>query len=213
MVEINKIKFLKFLVDPKTISLEESNAIEKIMQQYPYFNIARVIQLIGFKNHKSTKFSSSLKKCSINSLDRSITREILNLEKVNLNIRIGELQNQVSNNSKMDKISFLAWLKKTKYKINNSQPNVSNLIDDFLETNHKLNLSSKTKKINFSKEFKMPENEFMTETLAKIYLKQEKYSKAIKAYEILSLKYPEKISLFAIQINKIKKLIKYRSNE
>ena len=55
MVEINKIKFLKFLVDPKTISLEESNAIEKIMQQYPYFNIARVIQLIGFKNHKSTK--------------------------------------------------------------------------------------------------------------------------------------------------------------
>ena len=113
----------------------------------------------------------------------------------------------------MDKISFLAWLKKTKYKINNSQPNVSNLIDDFLETNHKLNLSSKTKKINFSKEFKMPENEFMTETLAKIYLKQEKYSKAIKAYEILSLKYPEKISLFAIQINKIKKLIKYRSNE
>ena len=32
----------------------------------------------------------------------------------------------------------------------------------------------------------------MTETLAKIYLEQKKYTKAIQAYEILILKYPEK---------------------
>jgi len=44
----------------------------------------------------------------------------------------------------------------------------------------------------------------MTETLAKVYFKQKKYSEAIKAYEILCLKYPEKISLFADQIKTIK---------
>jgi hypothetical protein len=32
----------------------------------------------------------------------------------------------------------------------------------------------------------------MTETLAKVYLEQKKY-KAIQAYEILILKYPEKV--------------------
>ncbi|MEM9687787.1 MAG: hypothetical protein AAF934_12850, partial [Bacteroidota bacterium] len=34
--------------------------------------------------------------------------------------------------------------------------------------------------------------DLMTETLAKIYLEQKKFKKAIRAYKILSLKYPEK---------------------
>ncbi|MFK6999757.1 tetratricopeptide repeat protein [Flavobacterium oreochromis] len=46
----------------------------------------------------------------------------------------------------------------------------------------------------------------MTETLAKIYLEQKKYTKAIQAYEILILKYPEKSSLFADRILDIKDL-------
>ena len=48
----------------------------------------------------------------------------------------------------------------------------------------------------------------MTETLAKIYVKQGKYEDALKAYKILCLKYPEKISLFANQIDFIKNKLK-----
>ena len=44
----------------------------------------------------------------------------------------------------------------------------------------------------------------MTETLARVYLEQKKYSKAIQAYEILILKYPEKSTFFANRISDIK---------
>ncbi|MFT5678612.1 hypothetical protein [Patiriisocius sp. Uisw_047] len=48
----------------------------------------------------------------------------------------------------------------------------------------------------------------MTETLAKVYLQQKKYDKAIQAYNILMLKYPEKSGFFADQIRAVKNLVK-----
>ena len=54
----------------------------------------------------------------------------------------------------------------------------------------------------------MSTEELMTETLAKVFVKQKKYDRAIQAYEILRLKYPEKNSFFANQINVIRDLQK-----
>ncbi len=47
-------------------------------------------------------------------------------------------------------------------------------------------------------------DDFPTETMAKIYAKQQYYNKAIETYKKLSLKYPEKKTYFASQIKKIK---------
>ncbi|MFN8323869.1 MAG: hypothetical protein U0T74_14490 [Chitinophagales bacterium] len=46
-----------------------------------------------------------------------------------------------------------------------------------------------------------------TETMAKVYESQKKYSKAIQCYEILTLKYPEKSDLFAARINYLKNIL------
>ena len=50
----------------------------------------------------------------------------------------------------------------------------------------------------------------MTETLAKVFVKQQKYAKALQAYQILGLKYPEKNSFFADQVKEIKRLQKLK---
>jgi len=49
---------------------------------------------------------------------------------------------------------------------------------------------------------------FVTETLARIYINQGYYSRAIEIYEKLSLKFPEKSSYFAAQIEKVREYIK-----
>jgi len=53
--------------------------------------------------------------------------------------------------------------------------------------------------------------EMITETLAKVYLKQGLYQEALNSYEKLILKFPEKNSYFAGQIENIKKIISKES--
>ncbi|HXU26778.1 MAG TPA: hypothetical protein VN698_06060 [Bacteroidia bacterium] len=54
----------------------------------------------------------------------------------------------------------------------------------------------------------LEDENLVTETLAKIYVLQGNHSKAIRAYEILSLKFPEKSAYFASLIKEIKNNIK-----
>lgn len=81
------------------------------------------------------------------------------------------------------------------------------LIDKFIDTNPKIKPRQALEKtINLANEVSIDQSILMTETLAKVYLEQKKYKKAIKAYNILILKYPEKSGFFADQIRAIKKL-------
>ena len=88
------------------------------------------------------------------------------------------------------------------------------IIDRFIETNPKISpikptMSNPPVQFNINEE----ENSYlMTETLARVYLEQKKYTKAIQAYEILILKYPEKISFFADRISDIKILQQNNNN-
>ncbi|NNE02907.1 MAG: hypothetical protein HKN52_07055, partial [Eudoraea sp.] len=86
------------------------------------------------------------------------------------------------------------------------------LIDRFIEDNPKIIPQDyEPSKAAIKTTGKIDQDELMTETLAKVYLEQKKYKKAIQAYTILSLKYPEKSSFFATRIKAIKELQKENS--
>ncbi|WP_299363997.1 hypothetical protein [Winogradskyella sp.] len=120
--------------------------------------------------------------------------------------------------------SFTEWLKITNFKpivreesstakveleSKTTQPlqNKLDLIDKFITENPRIKPvtghTPKPKLIN--NEDDVSEN-LMTETLARIYLEQKNYDKAIQSYKILSLKYPEKSSFFADQIKLVEEL-------
>ena len=80
------------------------------------------------------------------------------------------------------------------------------LIDKFLESNPKIIPSIEVSTIQLVQNDDQHHDGFMTETLARIYLEQKNYDKAIQSYKILSLKYPEKSGFFADQIKAVKQL-------
>lgn len=114
--------------------------------------------------------------------------------------------------------SFQEWLQLASFKPivreepeQTAQDNKRNkkfdLIDRFIENNPRIVPSKATTPAPPPPIQEAQDNSYlMTETLAKVYLEQKKYQKAIQAYEILILKYPEKSSLFADRISDIKEL-------
>ncbi|VXB06729.1 conserved hypothetical protein [Flavobacterium sp. 9AF] len=118
-----------------------------------------------------------------------------------------------------EKHSFQEWLQLTKFSPIERESNDKeeekqdeklkkiDLIDRFIELNPKITPTKEATSApaNVQKSGE-EQSHLMTETLAKIYLEQKKYFKAIQAYEILILKYPEKSSFFANRIKDIKDL-------
>ncbi|TBN02728.1 hypothetical protein EYD45_11420 [Hyunsoonleella flava] len=122
--------------------------------------------------------------------------------------------------------SFNEWLKLTRIKPIKRSSNPENLIsregtsnetddklkqseiiDKFIAENPKISpVKTTASKENLAKVRSAPPETLMTETLARIYLEQKNYKKAIQSYKILSLKYPEKSSFFANQIKAIEQL-------
>jgi tetratricopeptide (TPR) repeat protein len=85
----------------------------------------------------------------------------------------------------------------------------ADLIDMFISANPKI-VADREKRDLPVEDRSTPvynEGSFITETLARIYINQGYYSKAIDIFEKLSLKYPEKSTYFATQIEKVKEYL------
>ncbi len=238
------------------------------MEEFPYFQSARILRLKHLYNQDSFKYNYALKVAAAYTTDRSILFDFITsdnfvtvqnglydkkvVELLNINVigseiveynvptePLNTLEQSILSSiaqanpkeetieekleigkplefTKEEKHSFQEWLQLSRVKpIDRKEiPTEENLekkkkleiINKFIETNPKIPPVSKENSTTIPTAVIEDKSYLMTETLAKVYLEQKKYSKAIQAYEILILKYPEKSSFFADRISDIKNL-------
>lgn len=122
-----------------------------------------------------------------------------------------------------EELTFASWLKqvtptetaeKVEPKVEKreevAEPKVaakSDLVEKFIKEEPRIKPNKTTffNPVNMAKKSVQESDEFITETLARIYAKQGNTSKAIRAYQKLSLKFPEKSSYFAALIEELKR--------
>ena len=215
-------KLIANIQNPMQIGEPEIADMRISLQAFPYFTSMQLLFAKGLYNTDSISYNRQLRKAAAYAGDRKllfrlITENVKEVEQIP-EIKIGEKE-KIQTPEKELKIgkpleftekethSFSEWLALTKIKkIDRTKGKEENLIDKFVETEPRI---SKPKKEEFfspvqsAKESLIENDEIVTETLARVYLEQAHYDKAIAAYEKLSLKFPQKSSFFASQIKLI----------
>jgi len=211
LVEVNKISSM--IENPYTMHKDESIYISNILEKFPYFQTAHILYLKALQNTKSIRFKSQLKKAAIYSGDRNLLFVVISQQEDSNISKNTDIRNLKKEDKKAELHSFLDWISivQTKKIVRSKKQNPDEIINLFLENKPKIKNNTKQRFFNASENARKSikeNNDIITETLAKVYAKQEHFEKAILAYQKLSLKYPQKSSYFADQIKVIKKIKK-----
>ena len=291
---MNVTDYTHLINKPDLIQEKQTEALAKVLDEFPYFQSARAIRLKGLYNQNSFRYNTALKTTAAYTTDRSILfdfitsdtftaldknlyeRKALEILDIYVHdsqilvpeekpvIKINKLEQSILTSikeassadskeienskieetpktveekleigqpldfSKKEQHSFQEWLQLSRTQPikreieshnNQSAPIVDpdkqkkiELIDKFIETSPKIPPVKHGVPSTVSFDLNASDNSYlMTETLARVYLEQKKYQKAIQAYEILILKYPEKSSFFADRITDIK-ILQHNNN-
>tara|TARA_B100000575_G_C23041662_1_gene599566 strand:+ start:84 stop:728 length:645 start_codon:yes stop_codon:yes gene_type:complete len=214
---MNKKNFIKILQKPDKLSKKDILFLEEISHEFPYFQPSRAIYLKSLAENEDIKFKKYLKSTAVYTRDRKILFDFIkNIQNQNEKVFFNKneiasalIENEISNSIEISEHnSFVDWLKLSNLKpIDRDKEDQT--IDKFISKKPKIKIeTSETQTDNYKNDDLANQSGFMTETLAKLYLNQKNYVKAIQSYKILILKFPEKSSYFANQIKKIQKLKK-----
>ncbi|MBP2284269.1 tetratricopeptide (TPR) repeat protein [Flavobacterium sp. CG_23.5] len=276
---MNVTDYTYLINKPNAVNEKQTVVLEKVLDEFPYFQSARALQLKGLYNQNSFRYNFALKVTAAHTTDRAVlfdfitsdtftaiqkefydkkTLELLEINVIDSEIIVHEeklehktntlersiltsirealpLEYDDTNKTAEEKLaigqpldfsvneqhSFQEWLQLSRtlpinresenkispktLPIDENKKKKAELIDKFIETSPKISPVKHGVPSTVTFDLNKDDNSYlMTETLARVYLEQKKYLKAIQAYQILILKYPEKSSFFADRIADIK---------
>lgn len=235
---------LTWMQDPKRLDEETLVQLERVVEDYPFFQTARYLYVLNLYHIGDTRFSSELKKAVCGLPDRrklfydiehsdfpADWRELLEKgEEVESQSAFDLIDLFLKERGEMDakgdaievdqlvNVDYLSYLQRSDDEPTPEAPAFQrqDVIDRFIKADKeapiKLSLTPSDDEPEETTEESQPvapvaANSFFSETLAKIYLKQKKYEKALEIINQLHLLYPEKNLYFADQIRFLETLI------
>jgi tetratricopeptide (TPR) repeat protein len=213
----------QFMQNPEKMNQETLPLLKELTEQYPAFETGWILYLKNLKNLKDSSFEQELINGAIRIHDRRKLYLFLN-QKASEPIFV---QSESTEPVAAENQDVLNLIFPTEYRldapgntdetigeiaraIQNKPDKKQTLIEKFLEAQPKMPQvkdQESESPMDSQKQKELENDDFVTETLATIYAQQGYYKKAIQIFEKLSLKYPEKSTYFAAQIEKIKTLM------
>ena len=198
---MQKDDFFTYLKHPETLNNESLPELKQLVKSYPTFQAAWILLLKNLKILNDPEFDQYLELGAINVANRRHLYYFLNQE---------EPQKTRGTDQTADHDPLaLQYMTPGYYRLSDNRAEKEESLIDLIKTIRKKEARKAMDEADQPIETptqKNKDNAFVTETLAKIYAQQGHNEKAIQAYENLSLKYPEKSTYFAGQIEKLKKL-------
>ena len=240
------------LRQPSSMSTDTLLDLRKMVNQYPSFQVAKVLYLQNLALLNDENFVAELERLAISLPDRKRLFRLIEGERYHLDCLpkgedrsreddtfslidafLSDKEEDLSGNQD-DSILFqpsvssdyMFWSlssdgKMEEDKKQSNQLLHQDLIDSFIEKDQQrlpgrgleiqeeapfMEEPESVRKLNDEQSNPL-EDSCLTETLARIYIKQKRYDKALQIIKNLSLKYPEKNVYFADQIRFLEKLI------
>jgi hypothetical protein len=187
-------RIIGYIKSPSGLNEESLKVLKELVENFPYCSTFRILSA---KNHKvlnTTDADIYYKSTSIYAPDR---KKFFNI--------IHDIPDEII--IRTQPAVYSIELLENNEVTENGNHTGNDLIDKFIKEKPKIHFEQMDDEYDDEDMPSESENEqdFVSEILAELYRKQGNPERAIRTYEKLSLKIPEKSSYFAAQIEKIKK--------
>lgn len=196
-----------YIAHPEQLNKSTLSDIQQLADMYPYCATFTILYAKNLWNVNDLRFKAFVQKAALSTYHRDVLQQLMAIPAVAVN----DYSHSFISTSTIKRFNE----EPTPYQlaeVPEEEPikplKQQDLIDKFIASNPKIHLSDK---FEYEEPQNLTQNEVsesvFTESLAKIYIKQGQYEKALHIFEKLNLKYPEKNTYFADQIRFLTKII------